>query len=149
MAQIVYRGYADDVLAGNAISGADLRIILVMTSTTCDTEHDAQDFADFTTIDECDGVGYAELNLASVAAAWDAANNRLEWDADDGDMDGGGGSIAAASRDVQGYVIYRYVDGTDANDVPWGYQDIGPYTLSGGTFDFAFDAEGIFQLAGL
>jgi len=147
MGQVMFRGFTDDVLAGAAISAADLRVILVMTNTTCDTEPDVQTMSGFTTIDECDGVGYAELDLASVAAAWDATNNRLEWDATDGDMDGGGGSIAAATRDVQGYVIYRYVDGTDANDVPWGYRDIGPYTMAGGPFDFVWNAEGIAQLA--
>ena len=146
MAQVMFRGFVDDVLAGTAVSGADLRVLLVMTNTTCDTEHDAQTLSGFTTLDECDGTGYARLNLASVAGAWDATNNRYEWDADDGDMDGGGGSITASSRAVQGYVIYRYVDGTAANDVPWGYRDIGPYTLSGGSFDFTWNVEGIAQI---
>jgi hypothetical protein len=144
MSQKIYRGWHDDMLAGNVVSAVDLRIMLVMTNTTCDTE-DAQTLSDFTTIDECDGVGYAQLDLAGVGAAWDAVNLREEWDATDGDMDGGGGSIAASARDVQGYVVYRYVDGTDANDVPWGYRDIGPYTTAGGPFDFAWNAEGIWQ----
>jgi len=61
-------------------------------------------------------------------------------------LDGGGDSIALSTRDVTGYVIKRYVDGTDANDVPWGYRDIGPYSLSGGPFDFTFNTEGILQI---
>jgi len=147
MGQVVFRGFTDDLLAGNTISAADLRVLLVMSNTTCDTEPDAQTMSDFTTIDECDGAGYVQLDLASVAAAWDAANDRLEWDATDGDMDGGSGAIAAATRDVTGYVIKRYVDGTDANDVPWVYRDIGPYTMAGGPFDFTWHAEGLIQVA--
>jgi len=104
--------------------------------------------SDFTTIDECDGAGYAELDLAAWTGAYDSTNNRYEFDATDGDMDGGTDSIALSSRQVQGYVLYRYVDGTDANDVPWGYLDIGPYTLGGGKFDFVWNAEGIAQLTG-
>ena len=145
MAQVVYQGFYDDILGGAVTAAADLRVILVMTNTTCDTQEDAQNMSDFTTIDECDGAGYAELDLASITAAYDSTNDRLEFDAADGDMDGGSGAIAAATRDVQAYVIKRYVDGTDANDVPWVYRDIGPYTLAGGAFDFAWNAEGIGQ----
>lgn len=146
MAQVIYQGFYDDLLAGSVTASADLRVLLVMEDTTCDTEPDAQNMSDFTTIDECDGAGYAQLDLASVAAAYDSANDRLEFDAADGDMDGGSGIIGAATRDVTGYVLYRYVDGTDANDVPWGYRDIGPYTMAGGPFDFTWNAEGILQL---
>jgi hypothetical protein len=148
MAQIVFRGFSDDMIAGNAIAAADLRVLLVMTNTTVDTEHDVQTLSGFTTLDECDGVGYARLDLASVAGAWDATNNRYEWDADDGDMDGGTNSILASTRDIQGFVIYRHVDGTDANDVPWVYSDTGgfPFTTGGGSFDFTWDTEGLIQV---
>jgi hypothetical protein len=141
MATVTYRGLWDDVLAGNVVAAPDLRVILVMSNTTIDTEADAQDLTDFTTLDECDGVGYAQLDLANVAVAYDATNDRLDFDADDGDMDGGGGSIAVSSRQVTRVLIVRYVDGT--NDIPWFSRDIGPYTLAGGPFDFVWHADGI------
>ena len=146
MAQYVYQGYFDDVIGGNA-GAVDLRLMLVMTNSTFDSEIDVQTLSDFTTIDECDGAGYVQLDLAGVAAAWDAANDRLEYDATDGDLDGGSGIITASTRNVSGFIVYRYVDGTDANDVPWFGRDIGPYALAGGAFDFQFNAEGILQLA--
>jgi hypothetical protein len=147
MAQLLYQGLYDDMVAGNFTSSADLRIMLVMTNTTCDTEADAQNLSDFTTIDECDGVGYAQRDLASVAVAYDAANDRLGVDAADADMTGDTDSIAVSTRDVSGYVVYRYVDGTDANDVPWGYIDVGPYTLSGGDFTITFPTAGVLYWA--
>lgn len=147
MAQYVYQGYFDDVIAG--LTGVqDLRLLLVMSNSTFDSQANGMsNMSDFTTIDECDGAGYVQLDLASVALAWDGANLRLEYDATDGDMDGGGGVITAATRTVTGFIVKRYVDGTDANDVPWFGRDIGPYTLAGGAFDFQFNAEGILQLA--
>lgn len=146
MADVFHRGMYDDIVAGNFTSSADLRLMAVMSNTTCDTETDAQTLSDFTTIDECDGVGYAQLDLASVAVAYDATNDRLWVDAADGDLDGGGDSVAVSTRQVTGVVVYRYVDGTDANDVPWCYMDVGPYTLSGGKFDVVWASTGILYI---
>jgi len=146
MSQYVYQGYFDDVIGGNA-GVEDLRVMLVMTNSTFDSQIDVQTMSDFTTIDECDGAGYVQLDLLSAAAAWDSGNSRLEYDAADGDLDGGSGIITASTRQVSGFIVKRYVDGTDANDVPWFGRDIGPYTLAGGAFDFQFNAEGILQLA--
>jgi hypothetical protein len=146
MAQYVYQGYFDDVAGGNA-GAEDLRVMLVMSNSTFDTDTNVGNLSDFTTIDECDGAGYVQLDLASVAVAWDSSNARLEYDAADGDLDGGSGIITASTRDVTGFIVYRYVDGTAANDVPWFGRDIGPYTLAGGAFDFQWNTEGILQLA--
>jgi len=76
MGFVIHRGFHDDLAAGNVTGSADLRIILVMSNTTCDTETGAQTMSDFTTIDECDGAGYAELDLAGVTSAWDASGWR-------------------------------------------------------------------------
>ena len=144
---LVHQGFYVDLLAGNVVAAPDLRVRAVMSNTTCDTEADVSTFSGFTTIDECDGVGYAERDLANVSVAYDSANDRLLIDADDYDLDGGGGSVAASSRQVVGLVYYRYVDGTDANDVPWFYVGIGPYTMTGGAFDITVHADGIANIA--
>ena len=143
MAQVVYQGFYDDLMAGNVTSSADLRALLVMSNTTIDVDEDAQTLSDFTTIDECDGTGYSELDLASVSVAYDSTNDRLVIDAADGDFDGGGGSITATTREVSRVLIKRYVDGTDANDVPWFSIDIGPYDPVGGAFDVTWNSTGI------
>lgn len=146
MAQYVYQGYFDDIASGNA-GAEDLRVLLVMSNSTFDSDTEVAKMDDFTTLDECDGAGYVQLDLANVTVTYDAVNDRLEYDADDGDLDGGSGIITVSTRDVTGFVVKRYVDGTDANDVPWYGRDIGPYTLAGGAFDFTFNAEGILQVA--
>ena len=145
MAQAVYQGLHDDMEAGNVTDGADIRCMAVMSNTTTDTETDAQTLSDFTTIDECDGVGYAQADLANVTVAYDAANDRhMQIDADDFDLDGGGDTVATATRDVTRILYYRYVDGTDANDVPWFSIDIGPYTMQGGSFDVIVNTTGLY-----
>ena len=144
---MIYQGFYDDLMGGSFTGAPDCRVYLLMTNTTCDTELDAQTMSDFTTIDECDGAGYVQLDLLTGTTAYDVANDRLEYDAADGDMDGGSSIIAAASRDVSMYLVKRYVDGTDANDVPWFAKEIGPYTLAGGAFDFTWNAEGLLQIA--
>lgn len=146
MAQAVYQGFYDDLVAGNVTASADLRAMLVMSNTTTDTETDAQTLSDFTTQDECDGVGYAQLDLLTITCAYDTATDRLVIDAANGDFDGGLGTIAASSRDVTRVLIYRYVDGTDANDVPWASIDIGPYTTAGGAFDVTWNATGVIYI---
>jgi len=143
MVQTVYQGFYDDIMGGTVIAASDLRAILVMSNTTTDTEEDAQTMSDFTTIDECDGVGYAEYDVVSHAVAYNSTTDVLAIDGDDGDMDGGGDVIQVSTRDVTGIVFYRYVDGTDANNVPWFSETIGPFTLSGGPFNVVINAAGI------
>lgn len=143
MAQVVYQGFYDDLMAGEVAAGVDLRAVLVMSDTTIATEPDAQTLSDFTDMDICDGVGYAELDLASVTVAYDTTNDRLKIDAADGDFDGGTDEVLAASRQITRVLLKRYVDGTDANDIPWVSVDVGPYTTSGGPIDVTWHANGV------
>ena len=117
-----------------------------MSNTTIDTEEDAQTISDFTTLDECDGLGYIALDIANVTVAYDSSNDILVIDGDDGDFEGGIGSIGASTRTITRVLIMRYVDGTAANDVPYSSVDIGPYTTSGGTFDVTWNSSGIIYL---
>jgi hypothetical protein len=119
MAQVVYQGFYDDIVAGFVKAATDVRARLVMSNTTIDTQEDAQTISDFTTLDECDGTGYVLLQIANLTVAYDSTNDRLVIDGDDGDFDGGSGVITASSRTITRVLIERYVDGTDANDVPW------------------------------
>lgn len=142
MAQVVYQGFFVDLEAGTVTDATDLRAKLVMSSTTIDVE-DALNLVDFTAIDECDGVGYAELDLASLSVAYDDTNDRLMIDAADGDFTGGTDILQVSTRQITRVLFYRYVDGTDANDVPWFSQDIGPFTTAGGPFDAVWPTTGI------
>lgn len=124
----------------------DIRARLVMTNTTCDTEVDAiNDLADYTTIDPSDATGYADVALASEAVAADDANNRAEFDATDISFTGLGGD---ASRAYQGVLLYRYVDGTNANDLPIAFIEFSSTIAATATqVNVPWNSEGILQLA--
>lgn len=124
----------------------DIRARLVMTNTTCDTEVDAiNDLADYTLIDVSDATGYADVALASEAVAADDANDRAEFDATDISFTGLGGD---ASRAYQGVLLYKYVDGTNANDLPIAFIDFASdIPLTATQVNVPWDAQGILQLA--
>ena len=128
------------------LDGDDIRARLCMTNTTCDTEIDAiNDLADYTTIDPCDDGSYADVALASEAVAADDGNDRAEFDATDISFAGLDGD---ATRDAQGILLYKYVDGTNANDLPLAFIDFAtdiPKTAT--QVDVPFDAQGILQLS--
>lgn len=138
MATIYFQGFFDDLFAGN-VDGADIRTILVMTDTTCDTEDSAQTMADFTDVDECDGVGYQALDHTVSSNAYDGTDKRWEIHVASDEGFSAAGAVNGSSRDVQGAVVKRYVDG-GSNDVPWLYTDELanlPLTPDGGDIGFA------------
>ena len=124
----------------------DIRARLCMNTTTCDTEIDAiNDLADYTLIDVSDATGYNDVALASEAVAADDANDRAEFDADNISFAGLSGD---ATREYQGVLLYKYVDGTDANDLPLAFIEFtADIPLTATQVDVPWDAEGILQLA--
>jgi hypothetical protein len=134
----------------NLISGTidldtdDIRVALLMTNTTADTEVDAiADLADYSTLDECDSTGYARVALTGEAVAADDANDRAEFDANDASFTSLGGD---ATRAIQGALVYKHVDGTDANDLPICFVDFTSDIPTTATqIDIPWNAEGILQ----
>ena len=120
----------------------DIRVILVMTNTTADTEQDAQFVGNITTLDEMDGSGYGRAALGSEAVNEDAANNRAEFDAADAVFT----NLGAGTRNVQGAIVYRHVT-NDADSPLIAFIDTGgfPYTANGATLTITWNAEGILQ----
>src|SRR5688500_9451363 len=108
----------------------DIRIMLVMTNTTADTDQDVQFVGSITTLDEMDGANYARQALASEAVNEDAANNRAEFDATDAVFT----NLGAGTRAVLGMVLYRHVT-NDADSPLIAYIDgTGfPYTANDAT----------------
>ena len=123
----------------------DIRARLVMTNTTCDTEVDAiNDLADYTTIDVADATGYADVALTESASAVDASD-LAKFDASDISFTGLGGD---ATRDYQGVLLYKYVDGTNANDLPVCFIDFTSDIPSTATqVDVPWHADGILTLS--
>lgn len=104
------------------LNSSDIRARLCMTNTTCDTEVDAiADLADYTTIDPSDATGYADVALDTETVTANDANNRADFDtAADIVFAGLSGD---ATRDYQGVLLYKYIDGTNANDLPLCFID--------------------------
>lgn len=134
MASVIFQGFYDALAAGDLETTPDVRIKLVMPSTTCDVDEDAVNLADFSAIDEFDGIGYAELNCASVATGYDATDDEWQLDFDDGNF---GNPVAPGSDVIQGMLVYLYVDGTDANDVALAYSDAGGFGVNANNGELA------------
>lgn len=125
----------------------DIRAMLLMIDTTADTEVDAiNDLADYTTLGEGDATGAADVALASEAVNIDDANDRAELDADNISFSSLGGD---ATSNYQGVLLFFYVDGTNANDLPCAFIEFTNQPLSSGAtqIDVPWDAEGILQLS--
>lgn len=146
MASAIPNSVLAALLQAYLVTGADIRARLCMTNTTCDTEIDAiTNLSDYTTIDPCDSTGYADVALASEAAAADDTNDRGEFDATDISFTGLGGD---ATRAIQGVLLYKYVDGTNANDLPVCFIDFTSDIPTTATqVDIPWNAEGILQAA--
>lgn len=143
MASVIYNKFLSNLLAEYLVTGADVRVALLMTNTTADTENDAIDFVtNFTTLDECDATGYARQALTSEAAAEDDTNDRGEFDAADVVFSGLSGD---ATRDIQGALLYQHV--TDDTDSPViAFIDFAADVTSAATqITIPWDAEGILQ----
>jgi hypothetical protein len=128
------------------LNSHDIRARLCMTNTTCDTEVDAiNTLSNYTTIDPCDATGYADVQLSTEAVNVDDTNDRAEFDAVDLSFTGLSGD---ATRAIQGVLLYKYVDGTNANDIPLCFVDFAADIPATATqIDVPWDAEGILQVA--
>lgn len=127
------------------LNADDIRARLVMTNTTVDTENDGiVNLADYTLIDVCDSAGYANEEMDNEAVNKDDANDRAEFDADDSTWL----ALAVCTRQLPGYLLYKHVDGTDANDLVIAYIEFpAAKTPDGSDFVIQHNAQGILQLA--
>lgn len=107
----------------------DIRVLLVMSNTTADTDGAAQYVADFATLDECDAVGYARTQITGRSVSVDTVAKEVALLAAQTDMP----SFAAGTRKVVGAVIYKHVGADSANPVLF-FIDGAPW--------FPFDAVG-------
>ena len=144
MADSAYTNFKRGLLEGEFDLNAtdDIRIALLMTNTTADTEEDVATISAFTTLDEMDGANYSRAALASEAVAADNANDRGEFDADNVTFS----SLGAGTRDIAGILLYKHVT-DDTDSVPMAWIDSGgfPITANGGDLTISWNAEGILQ----
>lgn len=126
------------------LATADMRVCLVMTNTTADTEKDVSTFAGFTTLDEYDGANYTTPGaaLTGEAVTQDDANDRSEFDANDATFT----ALGVGTRQCQGAIVYAFVSNLNAS-IPIAWIDTGgfPFTGNGSNVTIQWNAEGIVQ----
>lgn len=145
MANFVYTRAKTNLLKGDLDFDApdDIRVMMVMTNTTADTDEDAATLSAIGTLDEMDGANYSAYGaaLAAEAVSEDTANDRGEFDATDLTFS----SIGAGTRQVAGFVVYLFVtDQTDSVPICW-IDDDCPFTANGSDIKLQWNAEGILQ----
>lgn len=145
MSHVIYTPFKAALLRGEIdfhTGGDDIRVILVMTNTTCDTEEDTDFIDQFTTLDEMDGANYARQALANEVVVEDTTNNRGEFNADDATF----ASLGNGTRQVQGFVYYKHVT-NDTDSVPLCFIDSGGFPLDPNGTDLVaqWNAEGLIQ----
>lgn len=148
MANFVYNE-AKRMLAAGELDwdSNDIRVMLVMTNTTADTEDDINTISGFTTLDECNAVPYARQAIANELIREDPTNNRAELDGDDVTFSALG-STTPSVRSIQGAIVYKHV-GADSANVPIAFFDTGgfPFATNGGDVTIQFDVEGILLIS--
>ena len=121
----------------------DIRVALLMTNTTADTEEETATVSAFTTLDEMDGANYARKTLSSQAVAIDTVNNRIEFDFEDLTWT----ALGNGTRAIQGILILKHLT-TDADSVPIAFIQFATTQNPGGSdFTVTIDAEGAIQIA--
>jgi len=147
MSNFTYNEFKRAVASGeiNLNATDDIRAVLVMTNTTCDTEKDANTMGGFTTPDYCDGANHDSTNghaLAGEVVNEDAGNNRAEFDATDLTIS----SLGAGTRQNQALILFKWITNL-ASSMPIAYIDTGgfPFDGNGGDQVIQWNAEGIIQ----
>lgn len=145
MANFVYNEAKNQLLRGGIdFTSADMRVLLVMTNTTADTEDDANTIGGFTTLDEYDGSGYSAGGsaLTGETVVEDAGNNRAYFDANDLTFT----ALGAGTRQCQAAILYKFITNT-ASSLPVGFIDTGgfPFTGNGSNVTLQWNANGILQ----
>jgi hypothetical protein len=123
---VLFKGFYTALEAGS-LASPDIRHMLVMSSFSGETEEDAVTLSDITTLDEFDGIGYAQLDAASVTTGYVDADDEWQLDHADGDF---GTDVAPGSDDIYGMLTYLYVDGDPANDIVLGFTKDGGFGVN-------------------
>lgn len=122
----------------------DIRVALLMSNTTADSENDGIVFVgDIGTLDEHDGSAYVRKALASEAVNLDDANDRAEFDATDVVWT----ALGAGTRTCVGALLYKHVtNDADSPVIAW-VEFASAVTNDGTDFTITWNAEGILQFS--
>ncbi len=133
--------YAKQQLAmgGIDLDTHDIRAILCMSNTTCDTANDGINTVDDLTLDECDGANYVRKALTNEAVNLDDTNDRAEFDADDLTWT----ALGVGTRATQGVLLIRHIT-NDSDSMPIAWIEFASNVTHDGTnFQIQWNSEGI------
>jgi hypothetical protein len=129
-----------------AFNSSDMRVLLVMTNTTADTQEDVATFAAITTLDEFNGSGYVAGggSLAAETVTEDDTLNLAKFLASNFTF----ATLGAGTRQIQAAVVYKF-NGSIAASQPVAFIDTGgfPISANGGDITLQWNANGIIQAA--
>jgi len=129
MASVIYQNALMKTFEGDIDwEGADLDACLLMTNTTADTNPDAATCAALT-LDECDATGYTREDITTPAVSADDTDDEMVWTSDNWVWSGLSGD---ATRDYQGALVVKYVDGS-TGDIPLLFVDFSADVTSAAT----------------
>mgnify|MGYP001557596394 FL=1 len=137
MASNLYNPGLEKLLDGTIDFENDtINVLLVDTNHTFDKTHD---FVDDIVANEASGTGYARKTLANAAIALDAANDRVEFDADNPSYTAlDAGTIAAA-------IIFKQVT-NDADSPLIAQIDFADLVTNGSDVELQINSEGLFYV---
>ncbi len=143
MGHNVFNNALQKILNAYLVSGADIRVALLMTNTTADTDKDAINFvSNIGTLDECNASGYARVAIVGEASNVDDTNDLAAFDGNDVSFTGLGGN---ASRAIQGALIFKFVT-NDADSIPIAFVDFDVDISATATqIDVPWNAAGIIK----
>jgi hypothetical protein len=146
MANFVYNAGLE-FISENDMNTADLRAVLVMDTTTCDTENDAiATFADFTTPAEYDGSNYTTggYDLGSITVTKNDTDNTVEIDAANASWT----ALGAGASACQACILIKFTTNLSGS-TPIAYIDQGgfPFTGNGSDVTINWHADGILTLS--
>lgn len=139
----IYDQAAKELFEGTLDLDSDtLKVLLVDSDTTADTERDKLTLSAFTDLSEADGANYARQTLSSVAVALDTGTHVVGLTADDTTFS----TLGSNASGLQNQAAILFVDrGGDSSNLPIAYIDGGgfPYTPVGQTISITWDAAGL------
>lgn len=123
-------------------AGDDMRVFLLMTNTTFDTDVDTDNTSGYT-LDEMDGTNYARKTCDNQTVTTDDTNDRAEFDCDDFVWT----SLGNGTRQVQGMGVHEFIT-NDAGSFPLAWVEFSATVNPGGsTFTVTVNAEGLIQIS--
>lgn len=127
--------YAKGRILQAYLASRTLRVALLMTNTTADTENDGISFVDeIATLDEFDGANYVRKELSGGVVTVNDANDRGELDFADVTWT----ALGAGTRSIAGILVFEAPSGTgtgdEASPVGWWLEFPSPKTPDGSDF---------------